>query len=88
MTNKKRKYFSDEAVITWVVYSAISVFGLSFLVSAVVFALYDCWLMTSKYYVVQRNCAPGLNVNFVLPIPVILGTIIGTVFTFRSLEKG
>ena len=33
----------------------------------------------------ERNCAPGLNVELVLLIPVVVGTIVGTILTGRSI---
>jgi len=87
MTDNKNKYFSDEAVITWLVFSGISVFALSFLTSIVIYMFYDCWLMSSKFYVSELGCSPGLNVDYVLPVPIILGTIAGIIFTRKSIGK-
>ena len=87
MPFKKTKYLSDEAILTWLVFSGLSVFVLSFVTSIFVYIYYDCWLMTSKVYMTERNCAPGLNVELALLIPVVVGTIVGTILTGRSIRN-
>lgn len=85
MSRDKKEFLSDKTLLIWILLSAISSIFCSLVTDFIVYLVSGCWIMF-QHQLAGGSCSAELNMGLIIPIPLVLGLIIGTVLTRRAVK--
>ncbi len=85
MSISYRQVISEKAVFTWLAYSFVACLVSILVAGVIVYFMYDCWPIT-RYQPGSNACLANIQPGYLVFTPIVLGMIIGIIFTWRAMR--